>query len=376
MNILMLVSRLNIGGTEKHMLSLSPYLRAHGIRVAVAAKGGPLADSFKRAGVSLHIMPTGNNLKKLAFLSSILAKGRYQLIHAHDSKSFKLAAALSQQHNIPLIITVHGTYHREDALLAAARVSKRIIAVSPKLSNWLASHHIPMNKIRLIPNGIDLATFRPSLKKNRWRKALHLPSSAQVLVYAGRFSSDKYPLARKVIQATEHIATRNRQFIGVLVGPGRRRTNLKLLAAQVNHRLGRRAVLIRPPMTRIQHAYYAADVVIGTGRVALEAMACAKPVISAGVAGYGGIVQSKKMNHLIECHFGDHGADAPISSKKLSTDINRLLNHPNRAKKFGKDGMRTVRRQFSIPDVGSRLIQLYKEVGGRQQASRPKKNMA
>ncbi|MFE6077451.1 glycosyltransferase [Paenibacillus sp. NPDC057886] len=364
MKILMLVSRLNIGGTEKHILSLSRYLVTHGIRVAVAAKGGPLTESFKKARVSLHILPTGKSSKQVSLLSSIIANGKYNLIHAHDSKSFELAAALSQQHNIPLIVTVHGTYHREDALLAAARVSKRIIAVSPKLSKWLASHKIPMNKIRLIPNGIDTTTFRPTLNKNHWRKALHLPSSAQILVYAGRFSSDKYPIARNVIQAAERIAKNNHQFIAVLVGPGRRRTNLNQLAAKVNHRLGRKAVIIYPPMTRIQHAYYAADVVIGTGRVALEAMACATPVISAGVAGYCGIVQKKNINQLIQYHFGDHGANAPIINKRLSSDITSLLSNPDRARKFGEDGMRTVKRQFSINDVGSRLLQLYKEVDG------------
>lgn len=365
MNILMLVSRLNIGGTEKHILSLSEYLLTHGIRVAVAAKGGPLSDSFKKAGILLHIMPTGKKFDKVSFLSSILAKGRYNLVHAHDSSTFKLAAALSHKHNIPLVITAHGTYHRQDALLAAARMSRRVIAVSPELPKWLVNHKIPINKIRMIPNGIDTATFHTKLNKNHWRKALYLPSAAQILVYAGRFSPDKYPIAIKVIQAAERIATSNHQFIAVLVGPGSQRTHLKQLAAQVNQRLGRTAIIIRPPMTRIQHAYFAADVVIGTGRVALEAMACAKPVISAGVAGYGGIVQQKNMNQLIKCHFGDHGAVAPISTEKLSSDINSLLSNPNRARDFGKIGMRTVKRQFSVNNVGSQLLQLYKEIDGR-----------
>nr|WP_145163917.1 glycosyltransferase [Paenibacillus terrae] len=365
MNILMLVSRLNIGGTEKHILSLSRYLLTRGIRVAVAAKGGPLTDSFKKAGISLHILPTGKKSEKVSFLSSIIVKGRYSLIHAHDSNSFKLAAALSKKHNIPLIVTVHGTYHRQDALLSAARMSKRVIAVSPKLPKWLANHKIPMYKIRMIPNGIETATFRPILNKNYSRKALHLPSTAQILVYAGRFSSDKYPIARKVIQAAERIAKNNSQFIAVLVGPGSRRTDLNQLAAKANHRLGRTAVIIRPPMSSIQLAYFAADVVIGTGRVALEALACAKPVISAGVAGYCGIVQQKYMNKLIQCHFGDHGAVAPILTKKLSSDINSLLSHPNRAREFGKVGMKTVKQQYSINKVGARLLQLYKEVDSR-----------
>lgn len=235
-----------------------------------------------------------------------------------------------------------------------------MIVVSPKLTKWLVNHKIPMEKIQMIPNGIDIATFRPAANKNHWRKALRLPQTAQILVYAGRFSSDKYPIARNVILAAERIAKYNRQFLAVLVGPGSRRSDLIQLAAKVNRRLGRTAVIIRPPMSNIQHAYYASDVIVGTGRVALEAMACAKPVVAAGVAGYCGIVQKKNINKMVQCHFGDHGAFAPITPETLSSDINSLLRNPKKARALGELGVTTVKRRFSIKTIGSRVIQVYK----------------
>ncbi|KIL38467.1 hypothetical protein SD70_26235 [Gordoniibacillus kamchatkensis] len=362
MKILMLVSRLNIGGTEKYILSLSQSLLAHGVQVGVATDGGPLASSFKKAGIKLHIVPIGKKLKRISLLSSIMAKESYSLIHAHDSKAFAQAVTLSQKHKIPLIVTIHGTYHRRATLLSAARTSKRLIAVSPKLTRWLVNQKIPKNKIQMIPNGIDIATFRPAANKNHWRKALRLPQTAQILVYAGRFSSDKYPIARNVVLAAERIAKYNRQFLAVLVGPGPSRSNLVQLAAKANRRLGRTAIIIRPPMSNIQHAYYVSDVVVGTGRVALEAMACAKPVVAAGVAGYCGIVQQKNINQMVQCHFGDHGAIAPITPEKLSSDINSLLRNPIKARSLGELGATTVKRRFSIKTIGSRIIQIYKEV--------------
>jgi hypothetical protein len=96
MKALMLVSRLEIGGTEKYILSLSRNLLTHGVRVGVAAGGGPLAGSFKRSGIAVHILPTGNQLNRASLLSSIIAKGGYNLIHAHDSRSFAIAATLSR----------------------------------------------------------------------------------------------------------------------------------------------------------------------------------------------------------------------------------------------------------------------------------------
>lgn len=361
----MLVSRLNIGGTEKYILSVSRNLLAQGVRVGVASKRGPLESSFRRAGINVHILSSGKKSKRTT-LSSIMAKERYNLIHAHDSGSFGQAVTLSQEYRVPMITTVHGTYHQQTKLLAAARASKRIITVSPKLSEWLMKYQIPANKIQMIPNGIDSATFRSASNNKQWRRELRLPLTAQILVYSGRFSSDKYPIAKKVILAAERIAIRNSEFTAVLIGPGSNRKKLLQLAAKVNRCLGRRAVIILPPMTNIQHAYNAADIIVGTGRVALEAMACAKPVVAAGVAGYCGIIRSQNVNEVIKCNFGDHGAFAPITVQRLSKDISTLLSKPKEAQVLGEFGAKIVKQRFSIKTVGSRILQVYREVGKGQ----------
>ncbi|MCQ6562881.1 glycosyltransferase [Paenibacillus mendelii] len=362
MKVLMLVSRLNLGGTEKYILSISQYLQARGVQVGVASMGGPLMRSFQGSGIKVHLL-SGDESSALKQLSSIITRESYRMVNAHDSKSFRYAAALHRQRKIPLIVTVHGTYHHKPSLLTAAKAARRIITVSPKLSKWLIGLHLPPSKIKTILNGINTSVFHPASQlseKGRRRQSLHLPSSAQLLVYAGRFSHDKYPIARKVIMAAERIARNNRHFAAVLYGPGSLRSQLAQQAAEVNRRLGRQAVYVRPPLSSIQHAYYAADVVVGTGRVALEAMACAKPVVATGVAGYCGIVAPSNVNRIIQCHFGDHGALGPLTVQRLANDINQLLNNPRRARQLGDFGLRTVRGRYSMNKVGSQLIQYYK----------------
>jgi glycosyltransferase involved in cell wall biosynthesis len=359
MKILMVVSRLNIGGTEKYILSISRYLISKGVEVGIAAKEGLLQNSFARAGVSVHLLPTGAE-NRLSSLSSIISKGEYRMIHAHDSRSFYDVATLSRQLHIPFIATVHGTYHDRSSLLAMSKVAKKIISVSPQLSVWLTGYNIPANKIQMIPNGVDILEFRQMPSKNKWRKSLNLPQTAQILVYAGRFSFDKYHIASKVILAAEIIAKKNRNFVAVLYGPGLSyRLKLIQLAHIVNRRLGRQAIFIRPALSKIQHAYYAADVVVGTGRVALESMACGRPVVAAGVKGYCGVVSPENINQIIQNHFGDHGTAAPISAVKLSRDCNRILNNPDWARKLGEFGTKTVKNRFSINRVGSQLLKVY-----------------
>ncbi|SEM91577.1 Glycosyltransferase involved in cell wall bisynthesis [Paenibacillus sp. OV219] len=353
-----MVNRLNIGGTERHILSISRNLISRGVRVGIVARSGPLAYSFKRAGITRHLLKRNH----FSLLSGIAKSGKYNLIHAHDSKSFYQSAVLSRKLKIPLVATVHGKYHHRASMIKAARTAKRMITVSPGLTKWLVNHNIPVNKIRMLPNGIDLNTFKPSRKKNHWRKVLRLPTKAQIILYAGRFSNDKYIAIRSLVLAAQRVSKSNRNLIVVLIGPGSRRSDLIQLAASVNRRLGRMAIVIRPPMTNIQQAYYAADIVVGTGRVALEAMACAKPVIAAGVAGYCGIVRPRNMSKMIHCHFGDHGAFSPITPDKLSRDIRIMLGNIKRGHYWGTYGAKTVKMRFSLNSIGIRLLRIYKEV--------------
>ncbi|WP_123040501.1 glycosyltransferase [Cohnella candidum] len=359
MKILMLISRLNIGGTEKYTLAISKILMARGIPIGVATEGGPLTAAYSAAGIKLHILPSRN---KAAWLSSMLIKEKYELMHAHDSKSFTLAATLSNLRNIPFVVTVHGTYHDKSALLTAARKSKRMISVSPQLTNWLKRHQVPTEKIRTIPNGIELETFHPVKNPNSSRKGFGLPLSSKILLYAGRFSFDKYPIARIVVKVAEQIAKNDPQVIAVLMGPGTKRSYLVSLAAAVNRRIGRKAIIVRPPTSRIHEAYAAADIVVGTGRVALEAMACGKPVVAVGVAGYCGIVQPNLIDKMIQFHFGDHGAMNSVSTQRLNRDIRFLLGNPALAREWGEFGSQTVKKKFSNHNVVARLLQTYKEV--------------
>lgn len=361
LKVLMLVTKLNFGGTENYILSMSRMLRKHGAKVGIAAKKGPLSHLFSKAGIKLHLMPKDKNENLTSSLSSLMIKEKYNLIHAHDSKTFVIAASIAQKLNIPFIATVHGTYHKKAALSAAARAAKKMITVSPKLTKWLLDQKVTAQKIRMIPNGIDLRTFHPITDSGKWKMALRFKRYTSLLVYAGRFSKDKYRIARNVILAAERIAIKNPQFVALLIGPGSRRVKLVKLANQINRRLRRKAILIRPAMFNIQQAYAAADIVVGTGRVAIEAMACGKPVVAIGVAGYSGTVRKQNINKMIQYQFGDHGALSKLSVAKLTKDIRSLLGNPMKARKMGDFNAKLAQRKFSVQTTGSRMLKVYKD---------------
>ncbi|WP_409342550.1 glycosyltransferase family 4 protein [Paenibacillus sp. MBLB4367] len=360
--ILMLVYRLDLGGTENYMINLARALRPLGVQVGIATSGGPLVGRCRRQGIPVHLIPGFTSVTAAATaarLSRLVASRGYQIVHANDTYSFSVAAALYRRRKIPVVMTLHGRFHGLPPVRKAAGIARRIIAVTPNLSAWVRTLGLPAHKCVRIPVGIRTDVFRPR-DKTACRRKLGLPLSGRLLAYASRFGVDKYPIARKVIQASERIAKISPKFTAVLAGPGIYRKRLSGLAAAANRRIGRRAIIVRPPIMDIWHLYGAANAVVGTGTVANEAMACGKPLIAAGTQSYFGIVRKSNAAAAMWNQFGDHGGKRQVTAAQMARDIKRVLNAPAWSASLGRKGRNMTVRRFSVRNVALRIRDVYR----------------
>ncbi len=353
----MFVDQMNLGGTEIYMLNLALALKPLGITVGIATTGGPMIKKCRDLGIRVHLLPRTAELNKVVSrLFVIIKSNRYQLVHANDSH--RLVTLLYRQHRIPIIITVHGCYYDVPALRQAAKIARHTIAVTPAVRDWLRRNGVPTYRCIHIPVGIQTNTFRP-LSQSHCRKRFSLPENANIVAYASRLAADKYPIARQVISAGEQIARKSPHFTLVLAGPGPYRKQLRFQASNANRRLGRNAIIVRPPIMDIWNLYGASNAVIGTGTVANEAMACGKPLIAVGIKGYYGIVRKKNMEQAMKAQFGDHAAKRPLTLPSLITDMKSLLINPSLARSLGKMGRRVTVQRYSIRKISKRIQNLY-----------------
>ena len=72
-------------------------------------------------------------------------------------------------------------------------------------------------------------------------------------------------------------------------------------------------------------AYRDSDLIIGTARVALEAMSCEKPVIAAGNSGYVGLITPDNFMQAWKVYFGDHDFLAYSTASHVYRDIESVL---------------------------------------------------
>ncbi|WP_425955172.1 glycosyltransferase [Xylanimonas sp. McL0601] len=154
-----------------------------------------------------------------------------------------------------------------DDLLVAADAGRLAAVVCCAESTRDAYHHagVPASLLRVVPNGINLARFRPVSGSRRaaLRGAEGVPADATVVVFAARFDAMKNP--GLFVAAARHFLERDRSGHVIMCGAGMSEANPHLVA-ELALAFGDRPDLLRRvhPLgvrTDMELVYAAADVV-------------------------------------------------------------------------------------------------------------------
>ncbi len=276
--------------------------------------------------------------------------GHYDLIHSHYWLSGMVGRRLKAHDNIPLVHTMHTMAKVKNAALSddqteepddreqgeAAIVADAdvLTANTPDEAAELERHYgASPDRVRIVPPGVDLHVFHPcDQPKNRAQ--LGVDQEARVILFVGRIQPLKAPdvLIRALAELVQRDPGRRSRLqliiIGSPSGPDAEwSTTLTPLARELG--VGDLTVL-RPhsPRAELFRWYCAADVVgvpsynESFGLVALEAQACARPVVATDVAGLRHTVRDQVTGILVPGQ--DPGAWAEALGTLLDDDQERL----------------------------------------------------
>ena len=368
LTILMLVDALNIGGVETHVLTLGKELSRRGHRIIVGTAGGPLLDTCRAAGLKTVSLPFRNDDPVGPELSELLTRTRrliesegVDVLHAHLISGMKIAAQAAQETTVPLILTVHGAFYPLKELRRAAEVSDRVIAVSQPVSKWLLSAlGLPRERLAVVPNGIDVGLYCPG-ERQGFRQELGLPPEQKLVVSCGRVTWGKTRGITAAIEAIAELALTHDLHFAV-VGSGSDTPLVRVMADLVNGKLNRQVVSVVDARLEPVGIYRAADVVLGTARVALEAMSCGRPVIALGNAGYVGFLRADNIEKAWKVYFGDHDEFAPITSRRLREDLDWVLRNTETVTTAAEECRRWVVENFDIERVAQATEDIYQSL--------------
>ncbi|WP_431308810.1 glycosyltransferase, partial [Alicyclobacillus fastidiosus] len=112
------------------------------------------------------------------------------------------------------------------------------------------------------------------------------------------------------------------------------------------------------------------DLVVGTGRVALESMACGKPVLAIGTRGFFGMVTPSLYPSAWDYYFGDHFADQTPTEDLIAESLLLALLDREALKVIGRQGREWVMDNFNIHKISRQIAEIYSNVQHSNQMNR------
>ncbi len=376
--VLLVATRLTIGGDMNVILDIASYLNSHPhFEVHLAAGPVPaqevdltyLANERGIPFVKIPHMVTyispWSNLRSSAELYAHMRQGKYDIVHTNNAIAGgvgRLAAALAR---VPIIIHhVHAWGLQNDMSKMmrlfyvgserfCAKFSTRLIAVSkPNIEKGLANNICKEDKFTLIYNGINLENFRQQVDKRAVCLELGLDPECKLVGMIGRLDKQKNPLG--FIRAAAMVVEKYPKVQFVIAGDGVLRPECESLIKELNlagkfFLLGYRNDINRIypilTLTALSSLWEGLPVVFQ------ESMIAGKPIVANDVDGARDVIIDGKTGYLV----------TPHQPQEMADRILTLLKDEELCSQMGVTAQQHA-KQYSSENMIKQIVSLYIEL--------------
>jgi glycosyltransferase involved in cell wall biosynthesis len=292
-----------IGGGERQLERLLPYLAARGVAADVVTRGYPAHPSSEQlpsGRLRRTLVPGRSPVASIVFVLQSLAyiarrRRRFDVVHAHAALSEGTIALGASLLGVPGIVTIFRTGYWGDferlALKPGGRLRTRwltrrmwFIALSRESREELEGLGAPAARILEIPNGVDLRTYHPpdADERRRLRLELGLDPERPVGLFVGRLEHVKE--VDTLIRALPPVP----ELQLLVVGDGDERERLESLAER--EKVAERVHFVGftdevPRYLRSADVFLLPSRSEGMSNALLEAMACGLPCVGTHASG-------------------------------------------------------------------------------------------
>lgn len=388
------------GGLERHVHDLVHHLDAGGVHVVLITRppsaGQPAA--FPGTSVDVRFVPYvtfpfagrrgttvidrstaypvfGERVGRLA--ASMAKAGDLDIVHGLGASA--LGYARRRTGLVPFVFNPQGLeefgatdprrarlkrlgyWPLQRAVRACARAADRVIATDRALEPAVLAHlSVPVDRIRLVPNAIDLvrcdgvaaaaSTLRP-------REAAGIAPDEVVLLSVGRLEQNKgfEVLGRALARLARTGGLPPWRWVLLGAGPNRRR--LERLMRDLG--IAERVLLLGRVSDESLHAWYDASTLFvhptlyeGSSLVTLEAMARRRAIVASRAGGLPDKVEPGANGWLVP----------PGDEQALSVALREALRDPARLRVMGEKSRDIVESRFAWPSVVGQLMDVYAEL--------------
>jgi glycogen synthase len=310
------------------------------------------------------------------------------IVHCHTWYTHFAGCLLKQILGVPLVLTLHSLephrpwkweqlgsgYQASTWLEKTALVNADgMVAVSGAMkADAHQLYDIPLEKIRVIHNGIDVTQYRPRFNRDILL-SYNIDPDIPYVLFVGRITRQKgiihlvnaLPYLQGDIQLVLCATAPDSEDIGremkQRVEEVRATTNNKII--WISDFLPKDHIVV---LNSHASLFVCPSVYEPFGIINLEAMACNTPVVASAVGGIREVVVHNETGLLVDFESGDNfEPKLPEQfSRDLAAAINQLLASPEKLKAMGIESRKRVEQHFSWKNIARQTLEYYREVIG------------
>jgi glycosyltransferase involved in cell wall biosynthesis len=372
MNILQVISSGGYYGAESMLVTLARCISRMGCNCVVAVfrdsrfQNLEVAEEAARQGLPVEIIDCEGRWDRRAVghLRQLVDRHRIDVVHPHGYKADVYSFAATWPGRAALLCTSHNWPDRRLSMRMYAALDRfvlrrfdRVAVVSEVVASTLIRSGVPLSRMALVRNGVNLERFRnadPALRRE-------LGVSHRTVGFVGRLVPAKG--GDVFLRAAQRVLSAYPDVTFVMVGEGPAREEWEGLAWQLGIDGN---VVFTGSRKDMPEVYASLDVMVLPSLIeampmsVLEAMAASRPVIATRVGAVPKLVIHGETGLLLE----------PGDADGLTTSILRVLRDPELARRLGESGHAHVAQHFSDAAMARSYIRLYEEAVSCRSANR------
>ncbi|MEZ7010698.1 polysaccharide deacetylase family protein [Aeromonas sp. S13(2024)] len=337
MNILMALSQLEVTGAEVYATTVGNELTRRGHNVFYVSDTltkptlGPIFKlRFNKRSILCRFW-------HVFYLIYLIKKHHIQLVHAHSRASGWSSYVACKLTGTPMITTVHGRQPVHASRKAFHALGYRAVAVCEDIAHQIVDNlGVDPAIVQVLRNGIETDKFQP----------VPVPDNDKpVIAIIGRLSGPKGELCYRLLDEVLDLDTCRVRIVS---------------GTKVPERFARfegRAEFVGY-VDDVPALLASCDLVIGAGRVAMEALLCGRPAFAIGEAKAIGLVTERNLDEALASNFGDIGPkDLAIDFAALKGEIETALT----SKTVPEAIRQRIQDEYGLQGVVSGLETIYQD---------------
>lgn len=355
LKILQIYDFMQLGGAETHIITLAQELEEIGHNVQIVSSYGPAVSKIHELGIKFHdldIFNPSNYFMNAEKILEIIEFENIDIIHVHPFHSQIVIGLVKLIKNIPTVTTIHGAY-KTPSVEGLQNFFERYILVSEETSKFhIDNRYISKELIHIIHNSVPvISNSTIEICKDGILK----------IVYISRIDKDKLPSIVFFINCIEEIIKIFNVDVKI-IGNGNEYNYIVTMVNELNEKVGKQVIHIIPGSTNVLEFMKAADIVVGVGRVLLEALSVKKIPICIGNKNYVGIINRDNLMGISEVNFTDRNTNRKLLPEYFIKDLMKIKEYPQQSFQELNETIGVFENKFNIKISAEKHNSLYKKV--------------